>query len=144
MKKKKKRLACWKCGHPYEFDVLDALGPETLRAMARGVRRQRYLQYCNICKNESTPVKEPPPPPERTVVPTFGSQWNYLKFRHLEFMGHRCQICAITDRKDVTISLCRKKEQGRYMQRDVLALCELCHDLVSPRLALNEGKVVRT
>jgi hypothetical protein len=135
---KEKRLKCWKCGTPYDFNVKEALGEDTLNAMVKGVKRQRYLKFCKICVGA---VTDPDEPGEKkgnpsVALPT-GYNWSYLCSRHLEMMDYRCQICRKKEKGGIKVYPVPVEKLGRYLQRDILALCPACYHLVENRLDVN-------
>lgn len=158
------KATCWLCKEPYDFDIGKDLGPGTLDAIMRGVRRVRYLQHCKKCckltiarvysaKTEGSeqwrakldPVmlekwleENQPKLPTYPEMPEANPErnWASLKRKHMYLMGGRCQIC---DRRDKTVTIYRKSKRRpdrTPLQRDTIALCFTCHGVIGYRLAM--------
>ena len=134
---KKTRLKCWKCGTPYDFNVEEALGKETLNAMIRGVRRQRYLKFCKKCAGAVTDPDRPKDVVKQMTAIPSGFEWGALCSRHLEMMDYRCQICRKKEKGTTRVYPVPVEKLGRYLQRDILTLCPTCYHLIEGRLDVN-------
>ena len=156
-------VKCWLCGTPYDFDIKDLLGPETLRCMVKGDERVRYLQYCSKCggkplgqvfqeirsrydKSPGKPVMvkgatataRPASSPE-----TLNRNWSVLKRRHLFIMGNRCQVCDVKSKENNPVDVYDKTDRrpgSTPLQRDIIALCLNCFDYFGHLLKTNGGR----
>ncbi len=156
-------IKCWLCGTPYDFDVEDLLGAETLRCMVKGDERVRYLQYCAKCgkkslgqvfqeirnRHDGKPDKPVMVKGYITTVKPLSSletlerNWNILVRKHLFIMGNRCQVCDIKSKTDNPVRVFDKTDRrpgSTPLQRDIITLCSHCFDFFGHRLKSNSGR----
>ena len=126
------RFKCWKCKEPLDPGLRNSLPPETVRAICRGTQRARYLHLCKKCKIEVTPVIHS----VRQIPQLTGA----ITTKHLIMLDHRCQICKIKDRQSVFAYFNTSRRVGRFLQRDLVALCAGCFQRNEKYLGVNDGR----